>query len=55
VRVALIREKKKHVQCKAYPGLKHNYIGYKPDGTLDYDNFNWDRVAADWWKWLREP
>jgi dienelactone hydrolase len=54
LRVELIREKKKHVQFKAYPGLEHNYIGYKPDGTLDYDNFNWDRVTADWWRWLRE-
>jgi pimeloyl-ACP methyl ester carboxylesterase len=55
LRVEVIREKKKHVQFRAYPGLEHNYIGYKPDGTLDYDNFNWDRVAADWWQWLQEP
>ncbi len=53
LRVELIREKKKHVQFKAYPGLEHNYFGFKPDGTVDYDNFNWDRVAADWWGWLR--
>ncbi|MBD0257896.1 MAG: hypothetical protein ICV83_19450, partial [Cytophagales bacterium] len=53
LRVELIRERKKNVYFKAYPGLEHNYIGFKPDGTLDYDNFNWDRVAADWQGWLR--
>ncbi len=53
LRVELIRARKRHVQFRAYPGLEHNYIGFKPDGTLDYDNFNWDRVAGDWHRWLR--
>jgi pimeloyl-ACP methyl ester carboxylesterase len=54
LRVELIRERKKNVYFKAYPGLEHNYFGLKPDGSRDYDNFNWDRVAADWQAWLRK-
>lgn len=54
LRVEMIRRKKTNFTFKAYSGTEHNYFGLKSDGQTDYDNFNWDKVAMDWLKWLRK-
>ncbi|SFD87793.1 BAAT / Acyl-CoA thioester hydrolase C terminal [Chitinophaga sp. CF118] len=52
LRVETIRQKKKNFTFKAYIGTEHNFFPLKPDGTVNYDIFNWDKVAGDWRTWL---
>lgn len=52
-RVDMIRQKKKNFNFKAYIGLDHNYFPLKPNGDINYDIFNWDKVANDWRSWLK--
>jgi pimeloyl-ACP methyl ester carboxylesterase len=52
LRVETIREKKNNFTFKAYIGTEHNYFPIKGNGEIDYDTFNWDKVAADWRRWL---
>lgn len=52
LRVEMINENKTNITFKAYVGLEHNYFPLKPDGTLNYNEFNWDIVALDWKNWL---
>ena len=53
LRVEAIRQKKTNFTFKAYIGIEHNYFPVKANGDIDYDTFNWDRVADDWRKWLQ--
>jgi len=53
-RVDMIRQKKKNFTFKAYIGLDHNFFPLKPTGEINYDIFNWDKVAEDWRSWLKE-
>ncbi|MCW3466061.1 hypothetical protein [Chitinophaga nivalis] len=50
--VETIRQKRKNFTFRTYVGTEHNYFPLKADGSINYDIFNWDRVAADWRKWL---
>lgn len=52
-RVDMIRQKKKNFTFKAYIGLDHNFFPLKPNGDINYDIFNWDKVADDWRSWLK--
>ena len=52
LRVQTIMQKKTNFTFKAYIGTEHNYFPVKPNGKIDYDTFNWDRVANDWREWL---
>ncbi|WP_142688408.1 dienelactone hydrolase family protein [Chitinophaga polysaccharea] len=52
LRVEMIRQKKQNFSFLVYPGTEHNYFPVKADGTIDYDIFNWDKVAGDWKNWL---
>ena len=52
-RVDMIRQKKKNFTFKAYIGLDHNFFPLKPTGEINYDIFNWDKVAEDWRSWLK--
>jgi hypothetical protein len=52
--VEAIMQKRKNFTFKAYIGTEHNFFPVKPDGTVNYDIFNWDKVAEDWRKWLIE-
>ena len=52
LRVEMIRQKKNNFTFKAYIGAEHNYFPVKPNGEINYDVFNWDKVADDWRKWL---
>lgn len=51
-RTECIRMKKSNFDFQIYQGLDHNYFGHKPNGETDYDNYNWDKVAENWLKWL---
>jgi pimeloyl-ACP methyl ester carboxylesterase len=52
LRVEVIKQKKSNFTFKAYIGTEHNYFPVKPTGEVDYDTFNWDKVARDWKQWL---
>ena len=53
-RVEMIRQKKKNFTFNAYIGLEHNFFSLKTNGDTNYDIFNWDKVADDWRRWLKE-
>lgn len=52
-RVEMIRQKKKNFTYKAYIGLEHNFFPLTATGQPNYDIFNWDKVAFEWWKWTK--
>jgi dienelactone hydrolase len=53
LQIEMIRQKRKNFTFKAYVGLDHNYFGFKPNGEINYDDFNWDKVALDWYNWTQ--
>lgn len=53
-RIEMIRQKRKNFTFKAYIGVEHNFFPLKPDGNINYDIFNWDKVADDWRQWLNQ-
>lgn len=52
MRVETIRNGLRNFSFKAYIGTEHNFFPLKPDNTVNYDIFNWDKVGEDWRKWL---
>ncbi|MES2274904.1 MAG: hypothetical protein V4592_02700 [Bacteroidota bacterium] len=52
LRIEMTRKHKNNFIFKCYAGLDHNYFPLKPDGLVNYDVFNWDKVALDWQAWL---
>ncbi|WP_347175526.1 alpha/beta hydrolase family protein [Polaribacter uvawellassae] len=54
LRIQMIESNKTKIDFKAYIGLEHNYFPLNSDGSLNYNEFNWDKVAMDWKKWLAE-
>jgi dienelactone hydrolase len=53
LRVEMIRLKKSKFTFKAYIGLEHNFFPLNPNGEINYNVFNWDKVADDWRRWLK--
>jgi dienelactone hydrolase len=53
LQVEMIRQKRNNFTFKTYVGLDHNYFGFKQNGEINYDDFNWDKVALDWYNWLK--
>ncbi|MFT3902597.1 MAG: dienelactone hydrolase family protein [Niabella sp.] len=51
-RVEMIKQKKNNFTFKAYIGVEHNFFFLKANGEINYDVFNWDKVADDWRSWL---
>ena len=52
-RVDFIRKKKLNFTFKAYVGLDHNFFPLTANGQPDYDKFGWDKVANEWYKWIK--
>jgi dienelactone hydrolase len=52
LRLEVIRAKKANFTFRAYSGLEHNFFGFT-DGKIDYEKFHWDRVAHDFFAWIR--
>jgi len=52
-RVRMIAQKKTNFTFKAYIGVEHNFFPLKANGEINYDVFNWDKVASDWLQWLK--
>ncbi len=53
MQIDFIRNKINNVTFKAYVGLEHNYFPLLEDNKPNYEIFNWDKVANDWLKWLK--
>lgn len=53
LRLASIREHKSHVEFLAYPDREHNYFPLDEKGQVNYKEFGWDKVVADWSDWLK--
>jgi dienelactone hydrolase len=53
LRVEMIRQKKKNFTFKAYIGLEHNFFPLNMSGQPNYDIFNWDKIANEWWRWAK--
>lgn len=51
-RVWCAQNKKTNIAFKAYVGLEHNYFGTDSNGKADYSQFNWSKVAEDWYDWI---
>lgn len=49
-----IRLEKSNFSYLDYIGWEHNYFGFKDNGEVNYDEYNWDKVGLDWLKWLNE-
>lgn len=52
LRVQTIRKHRSNFTFNAYIGTEHNFFPFKQNGQINYDIFNWDKVADDWLTWL---
>lgn len=52
MRLEMIRAGKTNLTFRAYPELEHNFMGYT-NGAPDQKKWNWDRVAHDFFAWMR--
>lgn len=52
-RIKTIEDKRTNFTFKSYIGLQHNFFPLKATGDVNYDVWNWDRVADDWRGWLQ--
>jgi dienelactone hydrolase len=51
LRAEIIRLKRSNFTFKEYQG-EHNFFPLKENGEVNFDIFNWDKVADDWRAWL---
>lgn len=54
LRIDLMRKKRTNFTFKPYVGMEHNFFGLKESGEVDYSNYNWDKVAVDFFDWLEK-
>lgn len=52
MRLEMIRAGKTNLTFRAYPELEHNFFGFT-DGKLDQKKWNWDRVAREFFTWMK--
>lgn len=52
-RLEVIRLGKTNFTFKDYIGLEHNYFPLEANGEINYEIYNWDKIANDWIEWLR--
>ena len=54
LRAEMMRHDRKNFTFQAYVGTEHNFFPVLPDGSTDYTVYNWQRVADDWYAWLKK-
>ncbi|WP_460584320.1 alpha/beta hydrolase family protein [Hymenobacter arcticus] len=52
LRLEMIRAGKTNLTFHAYPELEHNFFGFT-NGKVDQEKWNWDRVAHDFFAWMK--
>ena len=51
-RVDCILNNRENFQFNAYVGTEHNFFPITAENEINYDIYNWDKVANDWLNWL---
>lgn len=51
-RLECMKENAQNIQFVSYKGKEHNYFGVLSNGSINYSDYNWDRVVKDWLCWL---
>jgi pimeloyl-ACP methyl ester carboxylesterase len=52
LRIEMMRQHKNNFTFKAYIGTEHNYFPVQANGSVNYNVFNWNKVADHWKQWL---
>ncbi|MBL7897386.1 MAG: hypothetical protein JNJ99_02540 [Crocinitomicaceae bacterium] len=52
VRIWAVQNNATNFEFREYKNLDHNFFKVNADGSIDYENFNWDQVAEHWLSWL---
>jgi dienelactone hydrolase len=52
LQIEAIRNRKKNIFFNCYTGLEHNFFGFNPNGSVNYEDAHWDQVGGDWNRWL---
>jgi len=52
LRLEMLRAGQTNLIFHVYPELEHNFFGFT-NGQLDQQKWNWDRVARDFFAWMR--
>ena len=50
----MIRQNKNNFTFNSYIGLEHNFFPLTETGQPNYEKFNWDNVANEWWLWTKK-
>lgn len=53
LRIESIRQGLENWNFKSYFGWEHNFFGFNEDGSLNYEDYNYDAVATDFFEWLK--
>jgi len=53
LRVQTITRGLNNFHFESYFGWEHNFFGFKEDGSLNYEDYNFDNVATDFFDWLK--
>lgn len=51
-RIEAIRQNNSNITFRAYIGTEHNFFPVDAQGEVDYNVFNWDKVARGWLEWV---
>jgi len=54
MRIEFMRKRLKNFTYYPLIGTEHNYFPKDKNGNINYDIFNWDRVAEKWEKWIEQ-
>lgn len=52
LRVELIQVNKSNIVFKSYINREHNYFSFLSTDEINYNDFGWDIVGEDWFKWI---
>ncbi|WP_370089764.1 hypothetical protein [Ekhidna sp.] len=52
--IEALKSGKQHIRFWEYTGTNHNFFPIDNDGNVDYSINPWDKVAQDWYKWIKE-
>ncbi|WP_350290670.1 hypothetical protein [uncultured Croceitalea sp.] len=54
LRLESIYENLNNIDFNAYIGLEHNYFPINTDGSINYEEFGWNKVCKDWLAWIKK-
>jgi len=54
LRIQVLRLQKSNFYFKSYFGWEHNFFGLDESGRINYNEYNYDKVAEDFMVWIKE-